>query len=134
MAVTSNSVTVQWNQQTNLPQGLEDLPSYYGYRLRYRPSSNQQYSEHSSHTHEPERVFLTAEVTDLRCDTSYAFQVEPYREFEGRREYGRPYAEVNATVLCKYTTKYGFEGMYATRTICANIFVLNAPKCPPNLL
>ena len=119
MAVTSNSVTVQWHLQTDLPQGVVDLPTYYGYRLWYRPSSNQQYTEHSSHTHEPERVFLTmltAEVTGLRCGTSYTFRVDPYREFEGRREYGRPYAEVNATVLCMYTTKYGFEGMYATRT------------------
>ncbi len=98
--VGSSSVSLQWRQLSSLPQGIPDLGQYYGYRLTYMPNGTQQAYEHGNYNHDTHSVFLSAVVSGLYYSQPYVFKVQPYRQWDGSKEYGRTYLLVIATTLC----------------------------------
>ncbi len=105
-SVTSSSVELQWGQQPDLPQGIPDLGEYYGYLLTYRPNDTWQHTQYGSYSHNRERNSLTEVVGGLDYYHSYTFEVEPYRVWEGAREYGSRYPLATATTLCRGKSLY----------------------------
>ena len=105
-SVTSSSVELQWGQQPDLPQDIPDLGQYYGYLLTYWPNDTWPPTLYGSYSHKRERDSLTVVVDRLEYYRSYVFQVEPYREWEGAREYGSRYPWATATTLCRGESLY----------------------------
>ncbi len=99
--LTASSITLLWQQQPDLPLDVLDPGSYYGYRVWYKDSSSPEYTVHNRHSHDPDRTYLKQEVTGLKCGTTYMFRVDPYREWQGVRDYGSPYPTVMETPRCE---------------------------------
>ena len=100
-AVTSSSVELQWGQQPDLPQGIPDLGMYYGYRLVYRWNYSVTLNEYGNYVHNAQASHLSTVVEGLEFNRPYIFILDPYREWEGVRDYGWAYPWAAATTACR---------------------------------
>ncbi len=101
-AVTSSSVQLQWGQLPDLPQDITDvgLQLHYGYRLIYRSNYTGTFTEYGYYGHNVQASYQSAVVEGLQYNHPYIFKVEPYRQWQGMKDYGWPYPWVTATTLC----------------------------------
>ena len=97
LAISSTSVYLEWVQ---IPVD-DKIAKYYGYEIRYKISSDKDFvSKVTSVAHLVGSTRNSVTITDLDGFTSYDFAVYPYREWDGKKDYGSRYDLVTGRTGC----------------------------------